>query len=158
MDKFEKEFRDIYIKYFPPLFRFAKEFVPKEEAENIVQDVFAILWEKRNVLKITTPSGYYYSLVRNKCIDFLRHQSTIEKNQIEYSLSLEALQEMELEENDSPDKILQQRIESLPEKCRQIFILSKIEKKKHKEIASLLGISVSTIETQIAIALKKIIK
>lgn len=157
MNKPDKEFKEIYLRYFAPLYRFAREYLPSEEdAENAVQDVFAMLWEKKETLSVDNYSGYLYSVVRNRCIDFLRHRITTQKNENLYRLSLEALEEIVFDEDESPEELLLKKIATLPPKCREIFILSKIKRKKHKEIATLLDISISTIENQIAIAMKKL--
>jgi len=68
---------------------------------------------------------------------------------------LEAFRQDFLTENDIED-ILNKAIDSLPEKCRQIFIKSRIEGKKQKEIAAELNVSVNTVETQMGIAYKKL--
>ena len=80
----KENFDSIYINNFSRLFLVAKEDVLfDEEAENIVQDIFLMLWEKREALRVDVSlTAYLFTLVKNKCIDFLRHQMvyiTIEK-------------------------------------------------------------------------------
>ena len=72
----KENFDSIYINNFSRLFLFAKEYVLfDEEAENIVQDIFLMLWEKREALRVDVSlTAYLFTLVKNKCIDFLRHQ------------------------------------------------------------------------------------
>ena len=148
--------------------RFAQEYVMREEdAENIVQDVFLDLWEQNLLLlSHTNLFAYLFTALKNRCIDFLRHktvvQHTAEKLQDDYMKalqmkfqSLEAFDEQLFSEPDI-ETVIQSAIESLPEKCREIFILHKIEGKKQKAIAQELNISINTVENQMAIAYKKL--
>ena len=162
------DFDTIYINNFSRLFLFAKEYVLfDEDAENIVQDVFLMLWEKKEVLRVNISlTAYLFTLVKNKCIDFLRHimvaQTYTETIQNEYNaelnIKLYALESFNqsLESDEDIETLLQQAIDKLPERCRLIFIKSRIEGKKYKEIAEELNLSVNTVEGQISIALKKL--
>lgn len=69
-------FDKIYITYYPRMIRFAKEYlISEEDAENIVQDIFLLLWEKRRVLNINISlAAYLFSLVKYRCLNYLRHQ------------------------------------------------------------------------------------
>lgn len=162
------DFEDIYISYYSRMKRFAQEYVILEEdAENIVQDVFLELWEQNlNLLSYTNLFAYLFTSVKNKCIDLLRHkavvQKTAEKMQDNYIKilqmkvqSLEAFDEQLFSEPDI-ETVIQNAINSLPEKCREIFILHKIEGIKQKVIAQELRISIKTVENQMAIAYKKL--
>lgn len=163
-----ENFDAIYINNFSRLFLFAKEYVLfDEDAENIVQDVFLMLWEKKDVLRVEVSlTAYLFTLVKNKCIDQLRHnmvaQMYTESVQNEYkdemNMKLYALESFNQNLNSDEDIeiLLQQAIDKLPERCRLIFIKSRIEGKKYKEIAEELNLSVNTIEGQISIALKKL--
>lgn len=162
------EFENMYVTHYARMKRFAQEYVIREEdAENIVQDVFLDLWEQ-NLLLLTHTNlfAYLFTATKNRCLDFLRHktvvQKTIDKIQDEHFLelqmklhSLEAFDEQLFSEPDI-ETIIQQAIESLPEKCREIFVMNKIEGKKQKAIAAALNISINTVESQMAIAYKKL--
>lgn len=148
--------------------RFAQEYVTSgEDAENILQDVYLSFWERRDIwLSFDNPVAFLYTTIRNRCIDFLRHkaleQETISHLQEEQILSmkmnLDSLNALDegIFYDEKLEDIISQAIESLPERCRQIFIMNKIEGKKQKEIASELNISVHTVETQMGIAYKKL--
>ena len=164
----DRNFDEIYLNYFPRLLRFAREYVlSHEDAENIVQNVFASLWERRAELKIhISLVSYLFTLIKNHCIDHLRHKNNIEKGkkliQENYNLelqmklySLEALDYL-LVSDSHLEETITRAIDSLPEKCREIFIRSKIEGKKYREIADELQISVNTVENQMSIALRKL--
>jgi RNA polymerase sigma-70 factor (ECF subfamily) len=164
----DDNFEEIYLHYFPRLLRFAAEYVGEmEEAENIAQDVFLQLWEKRGIWEIhTSLNAFLFLLTKNKCLDYLRHKVIVEAgnnrmqedflNELKMKLySLEVFDDS-LVTKDNTEEIIRKAIDSLPEKCREIIIMSKIEGKKHKEIAKQLNISVNTVENQISIALKKL--
>lgn len=164
----KENFDTIYVNYFSRMFHFAKEYVLfDEDAENVVQDVFVLLWEKKDVLDVKMSLGtYLFTLVKNKCLDFLRHKTIAEEYsqeiQEEYSeelqmklYSLEVFNETFSSASDVED-VIKKAIDSLPDKCKTIFLKSRIEGKKYKEIADELHISVNTVEGQMSIALKKL--
>ena len=153
-------FDRIYVVYFSRMKRFAKAYVLfDEDAENIVQDVFLILWEKREVLEIQVSLvPYLFSLVKNKCLDYLRHEVVVEEFKQELSAKLFSLELMEysFSSDEEIEKIITDAINKLPERCRDIFIKSRIKGMKYREIAEDLDISVNTVENQMSIALKKL--
>ncbi|MDD2436705.1 MAG: RNA polymerase sigma-70 factor [Massilibacteroides sp.] len=155
-DNFDK----IYVLYYSRMHRFAKEYVlSNEDAENIVQDVFLLLWERRKVLDIRISLvSYLFSLVKNKCLDYLRRKVVAEEYKKELLLKLSALEDLNytLSSEDDVEQIVENAINKLPERCRLIFIKSRIEGKKYKEIAEELDLSINTVENQMSIALKKL--
>jgi RNA polymerase sigma-70 factor (ECF subfamily) len=159
-DCIQNDFDRIYVSYFYRLHRFAKEYVMSDaDAENIVQDVFLLLWEKREVLNVQISlTAYLFSLVKNKCIDHLRHKVIANEIQQELSLKLASLEELDSTfiSDEEIEQFLADAINKLPKRCREIFIKSRIEGKKYREIAEELNISVNTVENQIVIALKRL--
>lgn len=161
-------FEDVYLSYFSKMKYFAKEYVISEEdAENIVQDVFVELWENKEMLNMhMNLIAYLFTTIKNKCLNHLRHklvvQETANKLQEEYTISLRMnLDSLEVFDNNlfsdhDIEKIISRALDTLPEKCRAIFIMSKIEGKKHNEIAQELNISINTVGSQIGIAYKKL--
>lgn len=161
-------FEHIYLSYFSKMKHFAREYVVSEEdAENIVQDVFMELWEKKEVLTMhTNLIAFLFTAIKHRCLNHLRHttivQETTSQLQQEYAItlkmnldSLEAFdQEVFSEQN--IEQIISRALDTLSDRCREIFIMSKIDGKKQKEIAAELNISVNTIETQMGIAYKKL--
>ena len=140
-------FEDIYLSYFSKMKHFAKEYVIlDEDAENIVQDVFVELWENKEMLNMhMNLIAYLFTTIKNKCLNHLRHklvvQETANKLQEEYTISLRmTLDSLETFDNNlfsdqDIEKLISRALDALPEKCRAIFIMSKIEGKKHNEIA-----------------------
>ena len=164
----DRNFEEIYLAYFPRLLRFAQEYViNREDAENIIQDVFMALWERRDDIKIhISLASYLFVLIKNRCIDYLRRKKHAElglqrmQENFTYEqqmklYSLEALDQAIVSGSDI-EQIITRAIDSLPPKCREIFILNKIDGKKYREIAQKLNISESTVENQMSIALRKL--
>ena len=147
-------FSELYLTYYSKLVRFAKEFVIQEEdAENISQYVFIILWENRDFIEhIDNMNAYLFRLVRNKCLDYLKHK-VFEQRYVE---SVQTSYEVDVVEDNDTEILIRAAINSLPKRCRDIFLLSRVEGLKYKEISEQLGISVNTVECQMGIALKKL--
>ena len=154
----EQEFRSIYKQYHKKLCYFLNYYTHDEQAiEEVVQDVFVYLWKESDNLNITYLKTYLYSSARNRMLNYLRNEHT-------RTIILERWAQMELEERQAQDCIdraeffllLPDTIEALPPKCREIFLMSRDERKTYKEIAEEKGISVKTVEAQMGIALKRI--
>jgi len=166
----EVEFKNIYVSWYNRFKVFATHYVLYEsDAENIVQDVFMELYEKKDLLvQPINVVAYLFTCVKNRCLDHLRHKTIENKvfqemklsQQMALNLNREALESFDISRLPSNDldmeKILMDAISSLPEKCKRIFVMNKIEKVKQKDIASRLDISVNTVESQMAIAYKKL--
>ncbi len=162
------DFENFYITWYSRVKYFARDYVlSEEEAENIAQDVFLEFYQKRDSLDFhINIIAYLFTSVKNKCIDYLRRklleQEAAAKMQEEFDLSFrmkfDSLEAFNLEglSEDNIKNIIEKALESLPERCREIFVMSKIEGKKQKEIAEELGVSVKTIECQMTIAYKKL--
>lgn len=164
------DFENIYVSYYSKMKRFAKEYVLlDEDAENIVQDIFTDLWERWDTYSShINLFAFLFLSTKNRCIDFLRRKAVAQKVESdvaeEYFLtlrmnfhSLEAFNQNLFTQNDI-ETIINKALDTLPEKCREIFIKNKIEGKKQKEIAEELNISINTIESQMTIAYKKLRK
>lgn len=153
-------FDKIYVLYYSRMFRFAKEYVLfDEDAENIVQDVFLLLWEKREVLDIQISLvSYLFALVKNKSLDYLRHKVIADEYKQELSAKLTALELLNYSftSDEEIEQILMTAINKLPERCRQVFLKSRIEGKRNREIANELNLTVSTVENQMTVALRKL--
>lgn len=162
------DFEQVYVDYYSKLKRFAKEYVVSEaDAENVVHDVFLELWEKKDILECRINLvSYLFTAVKNRCVNCLRRrileQNAVTHMQEEYLITLRTkfdslliFDQQILAEGDL-ETLLSRAIGSLPEKCREIFIKSKLEGQKQKDIAEELGVTVNTVEKQISIAYKKL--
>jgi RNA polymerase sigma-70 factor (ECF subfamily) len=149
----------IFRRYYQELYRFAytylRDQVPSEE---MAQEVFLYLWEKRGQIEIkTTLKTYMYSAIKNKCLNYIKYEVP-RKNQLEESHLALMVTEQPDQEVDSGrlKKYIQAAIDELPTKCRQIFVLSRNEGLTYEEIAEEMEISIKTVENQMSIALKKL--
>lgn len=148
-------FVDVYSK---DLYHFALGYVNvRELAEEVVSDVFLEVWNNRSHLdEIAHIKSWLLVLVRNKAISYLR------KEQTELLVSFEEIREFHVPLFQSPDHKMisreeiakiNQAIATLPPKCKEVFVLAKIEKQPYKKISEMLNISVKTINVHIAKAL-----
>ena len=116
-----------------------------EDVENIVQDVFLVLWEKKDELELScTLTTYLFTLVKNRCLNFLRHKLIEEEYnaqmKVELGFKLYALESMEYSYHSEKElqEIIQRALDTLPERCREVFIKSRIEGLKYKEVAKVM--------------------
>lgn len=154
---FEQVFRAWYVR----LCLYAETIVrDRDLAEDLVQNVFCGLWERRQELQIReSMKNYLYRSVYNAALNSLRHEKVkrvflafIEKHGIKEENNIEDL--MNKENQDRMVKELNRVIGRLPEQCREIFMLSRFDGRKSSEIALALNISVRTVETQLYRAMK----
>lgn len=157
----EQIFKDMYRQYFIKLYRFAVSITHcNETAEEIVNDVLINLWKKRKLHnEIENLNTYLYVSVKNLSLNYLRDRG----NHIH--VDVETLHNEKSYISIDPESLIISKeclndlnilINNLPIKCRMVFRLIKEDGLKYKEAASLLNISVKTVENQLAIALKKI--
>jgi len=158
----EKAFEALFKLYFEKLTLFANRFVNNMPmAEEITADVFTHLWEKGHEISFSTSvSSYLFKMVQNRCLNYLKRQK-IENLYVNYlernNLLDEVCNTVELgfEEKELTHQI-NTAINSLPEKCREIFVMSRFSDMKYREIAGKLNISPKTVERQMSIALEKL--
>ncbi|TSE11476.1 RNA polymerase sigma-70 factor [Aquimarina algiphila] len=157
----EEAFKILFELYYSKLLYVAKNYISStEDAEEIVQDVFLKTWKKRKNIS-TNINGYLFKITKNSCLDYLRskkHKLSSSNNivQLEAFINHNALADKNASsiiEKELARKI-QLSIELLPEKCKKVFIKSRIEGLKNKEISNELDISVKTVENHISRAIK----
>lgn len=154
----ESAFEMIFRTYYQPLCRYAYSFLQdKEEAEEVVQASFITVWEKRNNLTIETSlKSYLYRMVRNSCLNVIKHEKVkhqhvaheLAVSEVSYESVSQKVQAAELEIR------ITEAVKTLPEQCRLVFQLSRFEELKYQEIADQLQISVKTVENHMGKALK----
>lgn len=162
------KFDEFYTIWFSRVKHFAYEYVLSEaDAENITQDVFVDLYEKKALLDYhINIVAFLFTAVKNRCLDHLRHkvleQEAASKLQEEFNLNLrfkfDSLEAFNLDtlSGNNVEALIENALQSLPERCRLIFIKNKLEGKKQKQIAEELQISINTVESQMAIAYTKL--
>ena len=153
----EKAFENLFHKYYGYLCLYATKIINDDSAaEEIVQDFFVKIWEKRGQFNIETSiKSYLFRSIKNLCINYIQHNKT----KLRYAQKVIS----EIENNFSDDssfpeielsRKIEESINSLPEKRKEIFRLSRQEGLKYQEIANKLNISIKTVETQMSLAIK----
>ena len=147
-----KEFDAYFRKLYLPLGMYALKIVEDaQEAEDIVEDAFMKVWQRiEKGDSIENFRAYMYRSVRNECISFLRNK----KEFVEF----ENIPEIDDETIDTSerDAKIWKAIEELPEKCREIFLLSKRDGLSNEEIAIEMGISIKTVKNQMTKAFSRL--
>jgi RNA polymerase sigma-70 factor (ECF subfamily) len=145
------EIKSAFNSYYKPLCLYAMHYLSgdADEAEDIVQECFIKLWKSR----AENPKPFLYSAVRNACVDYLRRSKNISAEihpeDLAGIITDEAAAERSFDEAE-----LWTAVDSLPERCREIFLMSKLKGMKYREIAEELGLSEKTVEHQISKALR----
>lgn len=154
----ETAFELLFNTHFQGLCFFAQRYVKDiETAKEIVHDSFINLWDKKDNIDLSkSVKSYLSTTVHNRCLNFLRDNKKFNRD----LLALENLEDVtEFEELDpfsceELEQKIQAAINELPEKCREVFLLSRFENLKYKEIAEKLNISIKTVEAQMSKALQ----
>lgn len=160
----EQAFEFIFKSYYPRLRGYASRFVRDNEiAKDIVQESFLKFWEKRDIIEAVSISSLLFAMVRNACLNYLKHLQVVEQHNIDYLAVIEGHEELYcLDFNLSPEYALLYKelkeqvkivIDSLPPRCREVFFMSRFKKMKNREIADKLNVSTTAVEKHIAKAL-----
>jgi RNA polymerase sigma-70 factor (ECF subfamily) len=147
-----KAFERIFRQYYSPLYLYAFSITgQKETAEEITQDTFYVIWKERGKIQILSSiKSYLYKSVKNRSLQYIEHlhvrekyrETVLQQNTLSEPSPAELLEYKELTE------VLKQTFEKLPERCRRIFNLHRMNGKKYKAIAESLSISVKTVEAE----------
>lgn len=151
-------FEKLFKTHFKSLHAYAYTIVKEEmAAEEMVQNVFYKIWEKKKGMEISSSAlAYLYKSVYHESLNFLKHQK------VKAAYQSHTVYQMKNESDYASKKVmlseLQQQIDKalseLPEQCRTIFQMSRFEELKYQEIADRLGLSIKTVENQMGKALK----
>ena len=152
----EDAFQEIYFRHWKKLFITAKAKLPSTESpEDFVQDLFVRLWEQRESLLIDNLAAYLYTSLKHAIIN--RYKSTLTREKyVLYAQNLQSVEYSTEEQVALSDLMasVEQHLNELPEKTRQIFRLNRLEYKSAKEISAQLSIPERTVEYHINSALK----
>ena len=145
---------NLFRYHYRPLCIFALHYLKDiDVSEDVVQEAFGLLWEKLSAgEKVVNQKGYLYSIVKNRSLDILR-KGGLTGEIISLDGSVDDIEEPTVEDAEVEAR-LWTAIDTLPEKCREIFLMSKRDGLKQEEIAQELGISLQTVKNQVSKALK----
>lgn len=147
----------LYRSLQPGLLHFAVNIVRnRDDAEELVNDAFLAVWQRRDTLQLDNSlRAYLFTAVRNRCLNHLKKPRLLWETEADDDfpepISADITEKLSAAETEA---LISRLIDRLPLRCRQIFLLSRIEQLSHREIATLMDLSVKTVENQIGIALK----
>lgn len=149
------QFEAIYHSHFNAMCNLANRIVKdRDAAKDIVQELFVKLWRSPDDLSlILNAKAYLYKATANAAINYLaKARRTVSIEQVKASPAVNPDETISLK---ALEKKIIEVLDDLPPKCRAIFMLSRFEGMRYREIADHLGISVKTVENQMGIALSK---
>lgn len=153
----EAAFESLYRRWYAPLVRLAEaKLKVRALAEEVVQDVMLELWRRRATLDLHgSIPAYLYQATRNRVFSHLRHEIVHQRSEpllrSESTVALQADAELANQEIDSA---LQSAVSELPERCREVFVMSRLHGLTYGEIAQAVGVSVKTVEADMGKALR----
>lgn len=163
----QNSFNEIYLAFYRKSFLYVKSYIHDDmAAEDIVSEALIKLWEQMKKETIDPIPPFLFTLLKNRSLDYLRHQTTKRKVHIAMTETLNRELEIRtttLEMSDPVDifstevqQIIEDTLNLLPKKTKEIFIMSRFGNKPHKEIAELYHISVKGIDYHIVRSVKEL--
>lgn len=149
----EQAFKELYERYWYKMYVIAyRKLRRKEVAEELAQELFVLIWQKRETLRIINLRAFFGVSLRNLIIDYIRRNIREEHylDQLRQFFPVSTLATIETVQLDELSEAVQNTLAKLPEKTRQIFILNRFEHLTIREIAQQLNLSEKTIEYHLA--------
>ena len=160
----QKAFELLFSIYFARLNDFAKNVVKDNViSQDIVQEVFIKVWENRGQIESLNLEAFLFLMVRHRCIDYIKHLKVVNNRiqEIRISSKYEELYRIDFIGNEPYILIeeelkikIEKTVQSLPDRCREVFILSRMDGFKNKEIAERLDINIKNVERHLNRALR----
>ena len=155
----------LFRRFYPRLFFYAQKIVGEDDAEDVVEEVFADLWRRKDEVEFGEKvQAFLYRAVYTRCLNVLRRRNVTTRHLIwADELNEKRLEMLSYSNSEGPfhrlanedlHRILKQAIDELPEKCREVFRMSYLQDMHNEEIATTLELSVRTVEAHIYRALK----
>ncbi|NNC83389.1 MAG: RNA polymerase sigma-70 factor [Flavobacteriales bacterium] len=149
-----EQYRQVFDEHFDNLRNFLYyKLGDAQQAEDIAQDAFIKLWEKRDEIRMGTVKTFVFTIGNNLAINHLKHL------QVRFNF---ANRTVRMHSQESPEFLLEEKefkqkledvLASIPEGAREVFLMNRLEDKKYAEIAEMLGISVKAVEKRMSKAL-----
>lgn len=141
-------FKVIFEQHYQRLHHFACSIVDDDNAEDIVQETFIKLWERRESFgNATAIKAFLYLTVKNAGLNIVRHQKVVQDNEHKLPVEHEHDQLLNMIRNEVVSEV-RNALQHLPEGYRKVIYLSYFEGKSNQETADLLNISINTVKTQ----------
>lgn len=160
--QFEKsQFEALFKSHFQYLCNFAGQYVGDvDTAQEITQKVFITLWEKREELNPQMSiKSYLFTSVKNRCLNYIRDQKKYRSKVLDLECgNFDLFVEDEYFAEEELKKKIEEALNSLPEKCRKVFEMSRYQNMKYREIAEELAIAQKTVEAHMSKAMKTLRK
>jgi RNA polymerase sigma factor (sigma-70 family) len=161
IDAEESRWFEAHVRPHEPMLRawLRSRFAAADEVDDLVQEAYVRLVRARMAGEVTSPKAFLFAVARNLAFDRLRHQRVARTEPLAESEAQSVLEEGEgIPENIARNQELEfltEAIQSLPDRCRQIFTLRKVYGLSQGEIAEKLGVSENTVSAQLTIGVKK---
>jgi len=160
----KKAFEQLFFIYFPRLNDFARKVVKEPNvSKDIVQEVFVKIWERRDSIECVNIEALIFKMVRNGCIDHIHHLRVVQRSmqKMQTDSGIEELFRIDFM-GDEPYLLIEEELKiridkvilNLPDRCREVFLLSRVDGLKNREIAERLHINVKNVERHIHRALQ----
>ncbi len=150
-------FDEVYSRYWEVLVKTAYNVTQdKEVCHDCVQEIFVSLWTKRGQSDIRDLSRYLFRAVRLKAFEYLRNENVSQKHLDRMNFVISSNNIEQIMNHNDRKKALDLSLKRLPERCKEVFELSRFEYKSNAEIANQLNISLKTVEGHITKALKQL--
>ena len=161
----QRAFEALFRLYHHKIIAFATQYIwDSSDAKDIAQEVLYTIWEKRDQIH-TNINGYIFRTARNACLDYLQKKKKLLSLDDDYVQKHAWIQYASLADETAASLIekelqkqIEQSIDELPEKCKRVFIMSRIEGYQQAEIARQMDISPKTVEAHMSKALKHLRK
>jgi len=163
-----KALDNLFRTFYPRLLSFAQSYLrDKAVAENMIQDAFLLLWERRETLRQNSNiRAWLLTVVKNNILNYIERQKRQAKIESVYAERMNRELELRIATLKSCDpeyifsaevtEIIQKALASLPEQCRRVITMSRFDGMTNKEVAEKLNITVKGVEYHITNALKKL--
>ena len=166
-ESIRSDFEKLYIDYQPRLLAYVRRFVNDDSvAQDLVQDSFMALWDKQIPFNTEDTRRLLFVATRNRCLNYLKHKNIVDRYTQNCRTQVKVWEErlynydFSFVENEHPylyqelEREIQRIVDSLPKRCREVFVLSRFQGLKNREIAERLHISLNTVERHIQRALR----
>jgi RNA polymerase sigma-70 factor (ECF subfamily) len=148
------EFEEFFKENYSCFFHFARQIVNDAEVcRDIVGDAFEHAWKGYNKIEVSNWKTYLYSYIRNRCIDYIRHQA-VEKKYAGFFLHIYSEKDEDYEDRDEQIAVMRKMLSKLPPRTLLALQECYLHNKKYREVADELDISVSAVKKHIVKALK----